>query len=201
MLKDRFQLDYQYVASSKVGRGVKEIYAYLYRTDKVAYLDEGGIFSDLEDVFIREPSYALFRSGNFDFYVINIHLVYGDTIGERRAEAERLRDVYFSLQDLNDENDVLLVGDFNLSPQDEGFEPLRELLGMIFINEDMPTSIKDRLYDNIWFQYQYTQEYTGQFGVVKFDEMDYGNDDKAASLAISDHRPLWAIFNTSNDDD
>lgn len=201
MLKDRFQLDYRYVSIAKVGRGVKEIYAYLYRTDKVEYLDERGIFSDPEDRFIREPSYALFRAGNFDFYIINIHLIYGKTVSERRTEAERLKGIYILLQDSNDENDVLLMGDFNLSPQDEGFEPLRELPGMVFVNKDLPTSIKDRLYDNIWFQSQYTQEYTDQFVVMKFDETDFGNDDRAASLAVSDHRPLWAIFDIRNDDD
>ena len=72
---------------------------------------------------------------------------------------------------------------------------------MVFVNKDLPTSIKDRLYDNIWFQSQYTQEYTDQFVVMKFDETDFGNDDRAASLAVSDHRPLWAIFDIRNDDD
>ena len=50
------------------------------------------------------------------------------------------------------------------------------------------------LYDNIFFQTQYVTEYLGSSGIDKFDEMDFGNDDKAANLAVSDHRPVWAVF-------
>ena len=28
----------------------------------------------------------------------------------------------------------------------------------------------------------------------EFDEIDFGNDDKAANLAVSDHRPVWVVF-------
>ena len=38
-------------------------------------------------------------------------------------------------------------------------------------------------------------------GIIKFDEVLFGNDDKKASLMISDHRPLWAEFDTRVDDD
>ena len=30
---------------------------------------------------------------------------------------------------------------------------------------------------------------------------DWGNDDNAANLAVSDHRPVWAKFRTDKDDD
>ena len=50
------------------------------------------------------------------------------------------------------------------------------------------------LYDNIFFQADYVTEYLGRSGIDKFDETDFGNDDKAANLAVSDHRPVWAVF-------
>ncbi len=52
MLKNQFNLNYKYLASPKVGRGVKEIYAFLYRTDKVEYLEESYVVSDEKDLFI-----------------------------------------------------------------------------------------------------------------------------------------------------
>ena len=52
-----------------------------------------------------------------------------------------------------------------------------------------------------WFQSHFTKEFTGTFGVVKFDEKLFGNDDKKASLMVSDHRPLWAEFDVNEDDD
>ncbi len=57
------------------------------------------------------------------------------------------------------------------------------------------------LYDNIWFASDYLAEYTGVSGIDKFDETDFGNDDKAANLAVSDHRPAWADFYVDRADD
>ena len=85
MLKNQFNLNYKYLASPKIGRGVKEIYAFLYRIDKVEYLEESYVVSDEKDLFIREPFFAKFKAGNFDFYVISIHIIWGDSITERRA--------------------------------------------------------------------------------------------------------------------
>ena len=70
MLKNQFSLDYKYLASPKIGRCVKEIYAFLFRTDKVKYLEESYVFSDEEDLFIKETFFAKFKAVNFDFYVI-----------------------------------------------------------------------------------------------------------------------------------
>ena len=62
--------------------------------------------------------------------------------------------------------------------------------------------IKDSsLYDNIFFQKNHVKEYLNRSGIDKFDETDFGNDDQAASLAVSDHRPIWAVFRTNFDDD
>ncbi len=201
MLKNQFNLNYKYLASPKIGRKVKEIYAFLYRTDKVEYLQESYTVSDEKDLFIREPFFAKFKAGNFDFYVISIHIIWGDSFAERKAEALLLDDVYLAVQNLNDENDILLMGDFNLGPDDKGFVELLEISDMIVVNEKIPTSIKDRLYDNIFFQSNYTKEFTGSFGVMKFDEQLFDNDDKKASLMVSDHRPLWAVFDVGRDED
>ncbi len=175
LLKNQFNLKYKYLASSKIGRKVKEIYAFLYRTDKVEYLEESYVVSDEKDLFIREPFFAKFKAGNFDFYVISIHIIWGDNITERRAEALLLDDVYLSVQNIDAENDILLMGDFNLGPDDKGFLELLEISDMIVVNGKIPTSIKDKLYDNIWFQSNYTKEFTGKYGIIKFDEQIFGN--------------------------
>ena len=67
---------YDYVASSPVGRGVKEIYAFFYKTSKFAVLGQPCLFNDGNDYFIREPYIASFRSGNFDFTLITIHVLW-----------------------------------------------------------------------------------------------------------------------------
>ena len=46
-----------------------------------------------------------------------------------------------------------------------------------------------------------TTEYAGTHGVVLFDETVFGNDDDAAKLAGSDHRPVWIELSVTKDDD
>lgn len=102
------------------------------------------------------------------------------------------------------EQDVILVGDFNREPDDtQSFGALRAVPSMrALFAEPMKSHIRESsLYDNIWLQSNHVREYTGVSGIDKFDETDFGNDDDAANLAVSDHRPVWAEFETGVDDD
>ena len=150
-----FDKSYEYVASPPVGRGVKERYGFLYDADKVFWKDVSFVVSDPDDRFIREPFGALFQAGEFDFYAVTVHSIFGDSIRLRRAEAALLDDVYRAVQDRDEENDILLLGDFNLPPDDEGFAELRTVTGIFPLNSTKPTTIRDSLYDNIWMQSQY----------------------------------------------
>ena len=190
------------VISPPVGRGVKERYAFLYQPDKVQPLGLERLYPDPDDAFIREPFWASFRAGEFDFTLVTIHSIFGDSKRERRAEALLLDDIYRLVQGADpDEQDVMVLGDFNLPPDDPGFAALAALLTPLFTGE-MRTTISDAsLYDNIWFDPAFVREWTGERGVDRFDEVAFGNDDKAASLAVSDHRPIWATFRTDQDDD
>ena len=113
--------------------------------------------------------------------------------------------MYGQIQDADtSEQDVIIAGDFNREPSDtESFDRILSFPSMIHLF-DLPqkSHIQDSsLYDNIWFQSDYVSEYTGVSGIDKFDEMDFANDDKAASLAVSDHRPVWAEFRITMEDD
>ncbi len=99
MLKNRFNLEYRHLASKKVGtERAKELYVYLYRPDRVRAIKNFGVYPNPEDDYIREPFIAMFRAGEFDFYVINIHSIYGDSVSERREEARKLAGVYAVVQ-------------------------------------------------------------------------------------------------------
>ena len=199
---------YQYQLSPAVGRGVKERYAFLYREDLVDVVEQGELYPDAADGidnFSRDPYWATFRAGEFDFSVIAVHVIWGDTVGPRKAEVRALADVYRYVQEANGvEEDVLLVGDFNRNPNDaEAYGPIMAIPSMTRLF-DLPqkSHIRDSsLYDNIFFQTDFVTEYLGISGIDKFDETDFGNDDKAANLAVSDHRPVWAVFGTNFEDD
>ena len=197
--------NYDYQISDEVGRGSKERYVFIYDNARVRVIDPGRIFPDPDDAFAREPYYATFRSGNFDFTVAAIHVIWGDKVSERRAEIMKLADVYKQLQDMDpSEQDIILMGDFNRDPDDiQSYARLRSIPSMVnLFNPPEKSLVQDSsLYDNIWFQSRYLSEYKGIHGIDKFDETDFGNDDKLAIRAVSDHRPVWAEFDVSKDDD
>jgi endonuclease/exonuclease/phosphatase family metal-dependent hydrolase len=201
ILKSRGQA-YEAMVSPPIGRGVKERYAFMWRPEKVFALDAGMVFADPDDVFIREPFYASFVAGSFDFTLISIHVIFGDGIGERRAENVLLDDVYRTVQDADpNEQDVILLGDFNLQPEDSGMSEVEALLDPVYTGAVRTTISDASLYDNFWWDPKFVSEWSGDSGVEHFDEAVFGNDDDAASLALSDHRPIWVTFLTDRDDD
>ena len=62
------------------------------------------------------------QSSRFDFTLITMHSIFGDTKAERRAEVMILDDVYQVVQEADPaEQDVILLGDFNLPQEAHGF--------------------------------------------------------------------------------
>ena len=115
-----------------------------------------------------------------------------------------MAEVYLSIQNEDpDEGDILLLGDFNDSPDNDRFQSIVEITSMTCIFQpQLKTTISDKsLYDNICYQEREVNEYTEEKGILKFDETMFGNNDSKASLAVSDHRPVWAVFATDMDDD
>ena len=196
--------EYGYLMSEPVGpagSSHKEHYAFLYYKGLVSVVKDGELYPDAadgEDDFVRDPYWATFRAGKFDFSVIAVHVVWGDAVVSRQAEVMELAEVYAYVQEANGaEDDVLLVGDFNREPDDVlAYSNLMTLPSMthLFRLPDKSHIRDSSLYDNIFFQTDYVTEYLGRSGIDKFDETDFGNDDKAANLAVSDHRPVWAVF-------
>ena len=199
---------YDYQFSPAVGRGVKERCAFLYKKERVSVIRPGELYPDTadgKDDFMRDPYWATFRAGEFDFSVIAVHVIWGDRVAQRKTEVKALADVYKYVQAANGaEEDVLLVGDFNRNPTDaDAYRPIMTIPSMTRLFQfPQKSHIKDSsLYDNIFFQKDAVTEYLNRSGIDKFDETDFGNNDKAANLAVSDHRPIWAVFRTSLDDD
>ena len=197
--------DYDYLMSPPVGAKVKERYAFLFDRGMVRVIEDGEVFPDPNDAFLREPYFASFRVGEFDFTVIAVHIIWGNSVVQRRHEVQELASVYQAVQAANGaEQDVILLGDFNRNPDDpEAYRPLLDIPMMTQLFQlPQKSHVKDTsLYDNIFFQMHHLTEYTGDSGIDRFDETDFGNDDAAASLAVSDHRPVWGTFHTANDDD
>lgn len=221
MLKNEFGRSYSYELSPYVGyyeamargydesvlseaeRGNQELYAFLYDKSFIRVVERGKLFPD--STFFRRPYYATFRAGSFDFTTIVIHVIWGNSVENRRKEIRRLAHVYQTIQDsAPHENDVILMGDFNREPDDDlAWGNIKSISGMIHLfNVPEKSMIWDsNLYDNLWFQGQYVKEFTLDRGIVRFDESDFGNNDQKASLDVSDHRPVWGLFRITGTDD
>ena len=105
--------DYDYLISPPVGATVKERYAFLFDSERVNVIEDGEVFPDPNDVFLREPYYATFRAGLFDFTAIATHVVYGKLVGPRQKEVQELAKVFQAVQSADaSEQDVILLGRF-----------------------------------------------------------------------------------------
>ncbi len=195
---------YGYEISPKVGRTVKERYAFLYKNNKINITKKGRLFQDVNDDFIREPFYAGFKAKNFDFILATIHVLFGKNEKERRPEIMKLGNIYKEIKEQNpNEKDIILLGDFNFPPNDIGFRYLASLSSMVFLMQPhwKSTIGNKNLYDNIWFQKKYVKEFTGNAGIFKFDRVMFNNNIRSAKIAVSDHRPIWGEFSIVGTDD
>lgn len=203
-------IDWNSTVSEKIGRSrYKEAYAFVWRTDRVQLVPQSTfVVNDVGDRFMREPYVASFISGNFDFTLVSAHFIYGDRKADRQIEARAIDDVYQYLQDSDmQENDVILLGDFNLTPSDQSWQGLKDITGMTWVL-DAParTTIgktgMSNLYDNIWFQSQHTAEFSGEGGSYEFMHDLFETDVfESARRLVSDHVPVYAVFRTDLVDD
>ena len=94
--------DYDYVMSPPVGAKVKERYAFLFDPQIVHVTEDGEVFPDPNDAFLREPYFATFRAGKFDFTAIAVHVIWGDSVHRRQREVQELASVYQAVQAADD---------------------------------------------------------------------------------------------------
>lgn len=205
-----------------VGDGkAAEYYAFVYRTDRVRAADgPRGIYQEqTASDFAREPFFATFRAGNFDFTLVVVHITWGNGGTDITEEVRRLDRVYQQVQDLSrSENDVILLGDFNTDgPGKRSFDALRStgLQALVPLHTNghptkttystKPGTVWASFYDNLWILPTATgqpgREWTGQAGVDPIHERFYQGDHLHVRTKVSDHAPVWASFYTHLQDD
>ncbi|MBW2968618.1 endonuclease/exonuclease/phosphatase family protein [Candidatus Woesearchaeota archaeon] len=193
---------YNFVVSEPMGNVQKERYAFLFNK-KLTLVGKPKIYYDKYDKFIREPYFASFKSGEFDFDIFTVHILYGDNAYDREPEMRQIANVYSYYQE-NDavENDLILTGDFNTRPWDDNFDYIWAIPNVKVVIRDGESTIGKygNLYDNIIFTESSTQEYTGLNRIYTFDKILELEQEEARNK-VSDHRPVYAVFCTGEDDD
>ncbi len=192
--------DWKYIESERTGREKKEQYAIFFNPVKLTPKDKIHLYDDMEDSwdnFSRDPGYAGFSYRDFEFIIITCHL---DPSQHAAYETERLDDVYEAVKCKTGNPNILVLGDFNLEEgpadiafQDSGLlDPKNYPKMKAVLDATHDTTVAgendETTFDNILFD-------SGQFelkekGVYRFDD-EFG---EGYDKDISDHYPVWAIF-------
>jgi endonuclease/exonuclease/phosphatase family metal-dependent hydrolase len=194
---------YDYVISERLGRtGSKEQYAFVYNTKTVSLIPESSyVVDDPDDVFEREPFVAFFRSGNFDFKIVNNHIKPDDA----EEELKQLAVVANGIYDSSSEKDIIVLGDMNADGSYFNEDNLAVILPLwiqlIGNDKDTTVAVSDNTYDRMMTRDTTSNvEYTGTSGVFKWDT-EYGVTDTTFIKKVSDHYPIYAEFRTDLPDD
>jgi len=190
---------YDYVIGPRLprdeNRSNREQYAFIFDQATIE-VDRGQLYTinDPDDLLVREPLVGWFRvrgppeSEAFTFTLVNIHT----DPDVAQFEVDQLAQVYQTvLNDGRGEDDVILVGDFNVDERHLG--QLAQVSGIDWAIKGVPTNTRGtHQYDNIVYQRQATAEFTGRVGV--FDYLREFSLTMDQALEISDHLPVWAEF-------
>jgi endonuclease/exonuclease/phosphatase family metal-dependent hydrolase len=194
---------YKYVIGPRQGRSTsKEQYWVIYDAAKITVLEEDS-WPDKDDIFERSPYAVYFKTnGAFDFILLNNHIQPGAAESEIRA----LPDIVTYYADLWKDSDVLVVGDFNADGQyfdssllDSIFPEI--MYKNIFTIEDTTLAKSHNTYDRFIITNPAVEDFTGNFGVIRFDETYNFDEYSISPITISDHYPIWAEFRTDRDTD
>ncbi|MDR0599756.1 MAG: endonuclease [Treponema sp.] len=195
---------YGYVLGPREGRSSsKEQYWTIYDKTKFTALAQD-VWPDADDIFEREPMAVYFKTaGTFDFILINNHI----QPREARKEIAALPEVAAYYRELWKDPDLLILGDFNADGQyyDESLLaevfPEGEYLIVITNEYDTTLGAGNNTYDRFIISSSAREDYTGAFGVIRFDEVYDFSRRHITPREVSDHYPIWAEFWTNRDTD
>lgn len=195
---------WEYILSPKLlgSQEYKEYYAFIFKSSIIDDYEILGVYKNGESKeFIRDPFAVKFRSNKFDFVLINVHSIFGKNKKERRKEARNYENVYRYFRNISNEEDIILLGDFNLSSNDKAFNDLKENFNLKALIDPrlFKTTISEKklvnTYDNMFFNRNKLKEYTKRYGVYDFTK----NNNKEIIKYISDHLLIFAEFENSKD--
>ncbi|KAL3668621.1 hypothetical protein V7S43_005923 [Phytophthora oleae] len=229
---------WDYVVSEPVGRqspGTKkraEHYAFFYRRSVVQLVEKCRLLEGDKNVFTRLPCVATFRAtGNsglseLELALVNVHVSFGEK-EHRHAEIVEVNRLANELSaSTATKRKVVVLGDFNLSPQDV-LGSLRSSK-MALIRSPLSTTVFGKLYDNIWLdQVDFSGRngcgYLVDSGVLRVDWRYYPLSKSSrrcvqnpmdtmlprlqtymsrvqCGYELSDHCPVWVAFAGEEDE-
>jgi len=163
----------------------------------------------------RKPYMASFKSGDFDFVALSVHMQWGTTEG-RKKELEQL--AKWTKDYMKDEycmdRDIILMGDFNIDSFDSDLYKAISKYGLsapdaIIQSEFGSNLAKNKRYDQILHHPVVTGSVFSEYGgVLDFYKgshevlLPYKELTKTKfTYQLSDHFPLWIQLNIDTEDE
>jgi endonuclease/exonuclease/phosphatase family metal-dependent hydrolase len=222
--------DYDYMITDRAGND--ERLGYVYNNTRVTRLQLAGelVILDRERKnitvtynrrnteakftgFNRNPYLVAFKSGQFEFTLVNVHILFGSgKQGYLRRVAEVYNLAYWAHKrvttkaDRTFDKDIILLGDFNIpkaTTRDRVGKQLMEFgMNLTTYGSQVGTNLSGtEHYDQIAFHPDHTKnKFTGNAGVFDFDKALFSNifrnhnEDFVGytKYHISDHRLIWS---------
>jgi endonuclease/exonuclease/phosphatase family metal-dependent hydrolase len=197
--------DWGVLVSHAIGSSsYKEMYAFAWRESAVSYVDGAVVYLDRGDRFIREPFSARFESRRDGSQVAlaTVHILYGDGVADRTPEIRALANYWEWMGEVYPETPRMLVGDFNLPPDNPAWAPLKASARPLITRGASTLSSKDgryaNLYDNIWVE-KNSRLKLGAAGIIDFPRMIGWSHDKSRKH-VSDHAPVYVSLGRASVD-
>jgi|Deesub1362A_J573_1020465.scaffolds.fasta_scaffold00073_11 endonuclease/exonuclease/phosphatase family metal-dependent hydrolase len=198
---------------------------------KLTFNTKRGKIKEKFQGFNRNPFLASWQAGKFTFTLVNVHIYYGAGSGKKfrrrvlevYALARWAHKRVTERREFTYDPDIILIGDFNVPKLDHKDRVLKRLKQFGMAVADYSTRMGTNLegvnhYDQIAFLPSETAEnYKAQVGVFDFDKVLFSDLWKQTQppnpkrteadfrsyvrYYISDHRLLWASFDTTKDND
>lgn len=164
---------------------------------------------------LRKPLAGLFKAGQFDFWLVGVHLK--SAAGQSNCSAairtqqaiDLKEEIRKKLRPID--TDVIIAGDFNASQTHTSLQALiqdnfhalhhrklrhHESHSRSYQSENARKANSGSLVDHLFVSSQYTKEW------LPFTAFIYKPEDpRAFARQYSDHLPLWVDFSTQQDDD
>ena len=196
--------DYSIIVSPRVGRtSSKEQYAIFYRKSNLQIEKDGTLWPDTQDLFEREPYMVMLKAinGTFDFVLVDIHTKPDDSAKEIAFLPEVIR---FAAE-YYEEPDVLCIGDLNADGayfDEDSYQtifPYSSYLWIIPNSADTTVGKQSNTYDRISATSTIQEDWTGEWGVYRFDEAEAFSSLGIDAASLTDHYPVWASFYIDRD--
>ncbi|KAH9499802.1 Endonuclease/exonuclease/phosphatase domain-containing protein 1 [Bulinus truncatus] len=162
--------------------------------------------------FTRLPFFGIFKvNGQFDCVVVSVHLkatgLHNEDLDRTEKEVGSVNDVVDAVKKvLHGENDIIMVGDFNLKPNASAFEELQNRGYKNCIPVDTFTNISNnnpsgsKSYDNIWISKETLKVFTGTSDVIREGlTSTWIPNGWTWGGVVSDHCPVYAQFYSNVD--